>query len=113
MKKLLLTIILTIILSFVSEQFLPWWIIAVVAGLVGFFLNMGSFKSFVGGFLGIFLLWTAYLYYLNVVVNGALAERLAALFSLPNSIALICLVGIIGGLVGGTAAMTGSLVRKL
>lgn len=97
------------ILAFVFELFLPWWSIAFAAAVGGYFLN--SKVNFLAGFLAIALLWIAYAFIISSNATAPLADRVAAIFSVTKPL-LIGITGIIGGLVGGVAAMAGGALKK-
>jgi hypothetical protein len=51
--------------------------------------------------------------YLNFSMDSMLPERVAALFQIDSPILLAAISGLIGGIVGGLAALSGSYFRKL
>jgi hypothetical protein len=97
------------LLALVFELFLPWWSIALAAAIGGYFLS--SKVNFLAGFLGIAVLWIAYAFLISSNATAPLADRVAAMFSV-NKTLLIIITGIIGGLVGGFAAMAGGALKK-
>ena len=110
--KFLIALILTALLAFVAGLYLPWWSIAIVALLVAVLLNQNAGKAFLAGFLGVFLLWGALAWWINMKNEGILASKIASALPLGGSaIVLILVTGFIGGLVGGFAAMSGSYLR--
>ena len=102
------------ILAFVLELFLPWYYIAVAAFVGGYVLK--SKANFLAGFLTITILWSLYAWLQTnsptTVPSHDLAERVAHIFTLPRKEILILITGIVGGLVGGFAALTGSLLKR-
>lgn len=111
--KLLVSIILTALLSFVAGLYLPWWSIAVVAFLTALFIHQRAFKAFLSGFLGVFLLWGFLCWWIDMKNEGLLSKKVAELFKLgPSSIAIILVTAFIGALVAGFAAMSGSYLRS-
>lgn len=112
------------IFGFATHQFfpsLPWWAIAIVAGLVAFILNTKA-KSFLTGLIGAALLWGIMAFQLNGLNMDLLATKVGEMLSGSEQIAklgginptrLIYLTALIGGLVGGFGAMTGSYARKM
>ena len=110
--KFLTATILTALLAFVSGLFLPWWGIAVVALLVAVLVHQKAGKAFLAGFLGLFLLWGLLAFWIDMKNDHILSHKIAAILPLGgNSIALIAVTGLIGGLVAGFAAMSGSFLR--
>lgn len=114
MKKVLFETFLIIVVGFVAHLFLPWWIIMVVAGLVGFlFKFQNSLSSYLAGFLAVSLLWGGYAGYLDSANMGILSTKMGKLFGDIPGTQLVYLTGLLGGILGGLSAMTGTLGRKL
>jgi hypothetical protein len=110
--KFLTATILTAILAFISGLFLPWWAIAITSLLVAVLVHQKGWKAFLAGFLGLFLLWAGLAWWIDMKNNGVLSKKVAAVLPLGGSgIALILVTGLIGGLVAGFAAMSGSYLR--
>ncbi len=105
---------LVAILGGIAQLFLPWWIIAVVAAIIGFFLGERPGKSYVYGFSGALILWSAYAYWLSAANAGILTGKMATLLGgILTGAQLIFFTGFIGGLVGGMGAMTGALLKEV
>ncbi len=114
MRNFFLSLLLTAALSFILQLFLPWWIIAPVAFFFGCFFIQNPLPSFLSGFLAVFLLWTIYAFILSSSNENILATKVANLLPLKGSVtALLLVTGVIGGLVGGFAALSGNLAAKL
>ena len=112
--KLVVAILLIGLLSFIAGIFLPWWVLAVIAFGVGLLVPQRPFFSFLAGFLGIFLMWAVVAAWIDSQNGGLLSQKIAALFPLGGSSVLLILVtSFIGGLVGGFAALSGSLLRGI
>jgi hypothetical protein len=101
-------------LAFLLELFLPWYYIAVAAFVGGYVLK--SKANFLAGFLAIATLWSLYAWLQTnaptTFPSHDLAERVAHIFTLPRTEILILITGVIGGLVGGFAALTGALLKR-
>ena len=111
--KLIVAIILTALLAFVAGLYFPWWSLAIAAFLVAVLVHQRAWKAFLGGFLGIFLLWAAIAWWIDIKNDGVLSKKIAELLKLGgNSVLLIIVSAIVGGIVGGFAAMTGSFLRS-
>lgn len=109
--KFLVATLLTAALGFVAGKFLPWWSIAIVAFAVALLVQQNPGRGFLSGFLGIFLLWGILALWIDVQNDGVLSRQIAKLLPLGgSSILLILVTGLVGALVGGFAAMTGSAV---
>lgn len=111
--KFIAKIILTASLCYVAELFFPWWTVAVCAFAVNVFLPTKGFNAFLSGFLGVGLLWLVFAWLIDMETSSLLTEKISTLFTLSNSTLLVALTGLVGGLVGGFAAMSGSMFRNL
>jgi len=111
--KFLVAVILTALLAFISGLFLPWWCIALSSLLVALLVNQSAGKAFVSGLLGVFILWAGLAWWIDMKNNGVLSKKIAQVLPLGgNVLALILLTGLVGGLVSGFAAMSGSYLRS-
>ncbi len=111
--KFFVAIILTAFLAFISGLFFPWWGIAVASILVAVLVHQKAGKAFLAGFLGVFLLWAALALWIDMKNNGILSKKIALVLPLGgNAILLILVTGLVGGLVAGFAAMSGSFLRS-
>lgn len=111
--KFLVATLLTALLAFISGLFFPWWGIAITSLLVGILIHQGAGKAFAAGLLGVFLLWAGLAWWIDMKNNGVLSKKIAMVLPLGgNSIYLLLLTGLIGGLVAGFAAMSGSFLRS-
>jgi hypothetical protein len=107
--RFLLATILTALLSFIAGLFLPWWSIAIVAFGVALFMKQFIGRSFLSGFLGVFLLWAIVALWIDLKNESILSHKIAQIFPLGGSSFLLILVtAVIGALVGGFAAMSGA-----
>ena len=107
--KFIIQILITIALCFLLQYFLPWWTMAIGTFVVAFLFDNKSFPSFAAGFLAIAILWTAMAGYITLATDSILTSKLNQLLPLNSLI----LTGMIGGMVGGLGALTGSLFRKI
>lgn len=113
MKKFGLQTVLILAIGALAQFFLPFWSIAVVAALVGFaFRYENSAVSFAAGLAAVTLLWSGYAAYLNSANLGQLSGQIGQLFKIGQAY-LVPLTGLLGGLLGGIGAQTGTLLRKL
>ncbi len=110
--KILLKIILTAVLAYLIQTILPWWSVVIASFSVSFIISTKGLSSFVGGFVGIGILWFALATIIDYQTDSILTDRVAGIFSLPTSQLLILSTSIIGGLAGGFGALTGSYLRS-
>lgn len=110
--KFVVSVILTIIMSFTSCLFFPWWSIVIIAFLIAILIPQGPGKSFLTGFLALFIFWTLLSFWISTNNDHILAHRVSMLlFKKDSPPVLIIVTGLIGGLVAGFGAMTGSYAR--
>jgi hypothetical protein len=105
--KFLTQLAATVIIGFILQSFLPWWTLAIGAFAVAYFVDNKSLISFIAGFLGAAMLWTAIAFYLDQATNSIITEKVNKLLPLNAFI----LTAVIAGLVGGLSSLTGSLLR--
>jgi hypothetical protein len=104
--------ILIVILSYLGGLFLPWWTVAIAAFLVAVFIPLPPFRSFMNGFIAVFLLWLALAFLADVRNDHILANRMSELILKVKSPILIGVVSaFIGGLVAGLGSLSGSYLR--
>lgn len=110
--RLLISILLIAILSFITEYFFSWWTLAIGCFFVTLFSSLSYGKSFLSGFLGIILLWLVVAFIKDFSNDHILSSRMAKVFHLNSSVLYIIVASLIGGIVGGFAAWSGALVRR-
>lgn len=102
-----------LILSFAGGYFLPWWIVAIVAFLAALVWGRRPGKSFWSGFGAVFTVWAVLALFKSIPNDNILASRVVQLFPIPHHwIWLLAVTSLIGGLVGGMAALSGVLIRR-
>ncbi len=107
--KFAIQLIFIILVAFVLELFLPWWSVAIASFAGGMLFNTRF--NFGAGSLAIAILWTIKALMIDSSAAAPLAERVATIFTISKPI-LFLVMAILGGLVGGFAAMTGSALNK-
>lgn len=100
-------IMLTAVVCFMFQKLFPWWSMAIGSFLVGFIFSNSGLKSFLAGFLAVGLLWLGLSLYTDMTTNSILTTKVSQLFPLN----LFLLTTLIGGLLGGLASLTGSLLK--
>ncbi|HEY4062173.1 MAG TPA: hypothetical protein VGM30_09750 [Puia sp.] len=110
--KFAITTVLILLLSFCSGLFLPWWGFAPIVFAVSILIPQNPGRAFLSGFLGLFLLWGLLAWLLDAANNSILSVKIAQILPLGGSTILLILVtALVGALVGGGAALSGSYVR--
>ena len=111
--KFFISLILTALLSFAVCLFLPWWSIAIAAFVVAVLIPQKPFKSFLTGFISLFLLWGGLSFWISNNNDHMLAKKIfVLLLKMDNPYLLIIATALIGALVAGFAALAGSYLRK-
>lgn len=113
--KFISAIFLTSFLAFSIGLFtsLPWWSFVVTSFLVALGVHQKAGKAFLSGFIGLFLFWSILAFMKDLANDHILAIKIAKIFPLGGSYwALIVITGLIGGLLSGLAAISGSTARK-
>jgi len=111
--KFIFSIALTALISFVGDMFLPWWCIAPIAFLTSMIMVQSPIKSFLSGFLAIFLLWVIQSYLISSANHHILAHKLSLLIvKMDRPVVIFLVTGFIGGLVAGLASLTGSYFKN-
>jgi hypothetical protein len=109
--KVIIKIGFTAVLAYLFQRMFPWWSVIIASFLISFIISSNGFSSFLSGFLGIALLWFLLAAIVDMKTDSLLVERVAGIFSIPNNFLLILITAIIGGIVGGFGALTGSQLR--
>ena len=104
---------LILVLAFLAQLFLPWWVIAPLCFGLAAGLGSPAGRAFGAGFAGIGLGWLLTAAWLNAKSASILSHRVAQLLPLGgNSWVLVLATALLGGLVGGLAALAGSWARQ-
>src|SRR5258708_23624047 len=114
--KFLVTTLLIALLSFLSGLYLPWWCFALAACGISALIPQKPFWAFLAGFLALFLLWGGLAWGIDTANNNILSVKIAQLLHLGDSSLLLVLVtALVGALIGGGSAITGTYMttRKL
>ena len=105
-----------LIICFLLQLFLPWWIIAPLAFGAAFWKANSGGHGFKSGFLAIFSLWITTGLFYSLPNGNILANRVGAMLSLPetsfNWIIVLLITGITGGLAAGFCALAGYYFRQ-
>ncbi|HEX9509660.1 MAG TPA: hypothetical protein VF939_04225 [Puia sp.] len=114
--KFLVTTLLIALLSFLSGLYLPWWCFALAACGISALIPQKPFWAFLAGFLALFLLWGGLAWGIDTANHNILSVKIAQILHLGDSSLLIVLMtALVGALIGGGSAITGTYMttRKL
>ena len=113
--KFITAIILTALLSFAIGLFtmLPWWSFAITSIVIAAAIHQKPWKAFLAAFIAVFVLWAIMSFSIDNANQHILSVKVATILPLGgSSFMLILLTALIGGLVAGLSALTGSYLRK-
>ena len=111
--RFFISMLLIALLSFAACLYFPWWSIAIVGFLVALCIHQGAGRSFLAGFLALFLLWGILSFIISNANGHLLAHKVSVLIiKVDNPYLLMAVTALIGGIVAGLASLTGSLLRK-
>jgi hypothetical protein len=111
--KFIISVILTALLSFAACLYLPWWSIAIVSFGVAFLIPQNPWKAFSSAFFALFLLWGCLSFWISYNNQHLLAHKISLLIlQLDEPYLLILITALIGALVSGLSALSGSFLRK-
>lgn len=112
--KFIAALVITLLLSFISGLYLPWWAIAIVGFAVALLIHQRAWKAFFAAFLALFLLWILLALWRDIPNDSILSSKIGELLGVgPSPFLVMLITGLIGGLVAGIAAISGSLLRSL
>jgi hypothetical protein len=104
--------ILIVILSYLGGLFLPWWTVAIAAFIVAVIIPLPPFRSFMNGFIAVFLLWMALAFIMDIRNDHILANRMSeVVLKVKSPITIGVVSAFIGGLIAGLGSLTGSYLR--
>ncbi len=104
---------LFILIVFICQLFLPWWIIVIISFLVCYILKIDKFISFAGCFVSVFLLWILKAYIADNNFDVPMSVLLSGLMGNISKGAVFFLTGVIGGLISGLGGLLGAWTRQI
>ena len=90
----------------------PWWWPAIPGLVAGFWKPGTPIRTFLASFAGAGTAWIAVAIYFEARNEGILSARIAPVFHLPGSAALILATAAVGGLTAGLGSMVGDHFRR-
>src|SRR5207253_10813250 len=111
--KFIVALVLTALLGYLLPIFLPWWSFAITSFLIAVFIHQRPWSSFLAGFTALLLLWGIYATIIDNTNRHILSTKVAQILPFNGSYTvLIITTAIIGGLLSGMAALTGSYLSR-
>ncbi len=111
MGLFLLTLGACLLFEVTVGRYLPWWGFMIFPFAFSALMATTWQRALSAGAAAVGLLWLAAAAYLNSLNEGILGVRMAPVFSLPGTWALIAASALIGALTGGLSALSGYLLK--
>lgn len=109
--KYLIGVVSTIFLGAVFNSFFPFWSLALAGFIVAMFVGGKGRIAFLYGALAGCLLWGGYALSIDLANEGLLSSQFGKLFGGLGRPVMLLITTLIGGLLSGLGAMTGSFVH--
>ncbi len=110
--KFLVSLLAIAALSIIAGMYAPWWSVAIATGLVGLLMKQKAVLSFLAGFLGVGLTWLGFTWWIDQANGGILSARMAHVLPMGGQVLYLHLItALLGGIIGGLAALSGSFIR--
>lgn len=103
-------ILLTLVAIFGS--LLPWYALAITSFFLGIFLIKRSSMAFFIPLIVCAGLWMAYAFYFDYTANVSIAGIMSALFNDTGKLPIYVTTGLVIGLLGGIAGLSGNFLSK-
>lgn len=100
-------LLIIVLLAYLSNFIFPWWGVVLVAAAAGFGLRMSGGLSFLCGFTAVALLWGIHITLIDSANGGDFSAKIGEVVNMSGSM-LWWLTILIGGLLGGLGATTGT-----
>lgn len=111
--KFIIKIGFTALVAYLLQWYLPWWSVVIAGFVISVILSSNGVSSFFAAFLGVGLYWFIMAGMIDIGNNSLLADRVARIFFINNSILLVLITAAIGGISGGFGALAGSHLRGI
>jgi hypothetical protein len=105
--------ILTILIVVFLNPVAPYWMVMIGIFLVATLIKPTGGGAFFGGALGMGLAWIGQSIYIGLVTASPLPDRMGELMGMGSGMTLVAITGVLGFLLGGLSAWSGTLFRKL
>jgi len=111
--KNIVIIPIIIIITYIVQMFLPWWIVAVICFVVCYFANLSRFIAFASSLLAIFVLWYVKAWMTDGNFDEPMSILLGNVMGGISGGAVLFLTAMVGGIVGGLSGLLGAWSRLL
>jgi hypothetical protein len=111
-KRILIFVFLFATIFAFGFSGLPWWVLAIPAGLSGLVQSTHR-RAFLDAFLAGFLVWALVAASQDIAAGMRISHRVSGVFHLQFSVLAFVMTGLVAGLVAGVSGMCGRAVRTL
>ena len=111
--KLIIRIILIGTITYLVSPYFTWWTNMCAAFVICFLLPSSMLNAFIAGFLGAGLVWLGQAWVLDVANQSNFTNIILQLFPIDDPILLILVTGLLGGISGGLAGLSGASLRGI
>ena len=111
--KVVFAFVLIIVLGFIAQLFLPWWLIAIVCFVVGLSFIDKTSQALSTGFFAVFLLWGLTALLKSYQNDFILVDRMGELLSLNSSWLVLLITALLGGIIGMLSTLSGYFLQTI
>jgi hypothetical protein len=104
---------IVLILSYVLGTWFPYWVLMIMIAVLSFFIGERPLRSFFAAGISLGTVWLGQSLWISIATASPLPDQMAVLMNLKNSNMLWVGTALLGFLIGGFSALTGSFFRKL
>lgn len=104
--------LIVIVLAFLLQLFLPWWIIVLISFLTCALVGKTGKISLWAPFLAILLLWTGVALFKSIPNDHIMAKRVAEMLAVSNWWLVLIITSLLGAFVAGVSGFCGYHFRK-
>ena len=110
--KMLITIVVTALLAWLTSSVFAWWMIAVIPFLVAVVWQQRPGRGFLNGLLSIGILWLLLILKTDAANDQLLSQRMSQLFGLGHGL-FVAVNILLGALVGGLGGWSGASMWRI
>ncbi|MFC0264067.1 hypothetical protein [Fontibacter flavus] len=113
MARFLVMLFITALMVYLVGQFVPFWALMILTGLISFILGLNPGMAFFSAGIGFGLTWFLKSLMIAIQTGSDLPVQMAELMGIKNDNLLMFATFFLGFFIGGFSALTGSLFKRL